>query len=152
PTATTYAVTDQGSLDTSVFGVLTMALNRPAGTNHQVSPFAIPTGPAANGADSGFLISGPMFLQQMLLGGAQTIFNNAPASSFEITNDNLTVQNTADMIFGKFMMDNKNKGSISTGNFPAELDQGTVSSALLSALSNIGVDAGSLGASVTAKG
>src|SRR5450759_326198 len=44
PTATSYAVTDEGSLSSSVFGVLTMALGHQNSGNHQVSPYAIPAG------------------------------------------------------------------------------------------------------------
>lgn len=150
PTATSYAVVDEGSLDTSIFGVLTMALNHVPGDNHQVSPYAIPT---AAGADAGFLISGPMFMQNMLLAGAQSIFNNAPASSFLLTNDGLTVQNTQDMVWGKFMMDNKSQGSVSVSNYPAELDNKTLSQSLQNALQNIGVNVfGNYGVEVTAQG
>jgi hypothetical protein len=38
PTATSYAVTDKGTLETSVFGVLTMVQKNDPSTNHQVSP------------------------------------------------------------------------------------------------------------------
>lgn len=131
PTATSYAVTDQGSLDTSIFGVLTMATNNPVVGSHQVSPFAIPAG-----ADAGFLISGPMFMKNMLLGGAQAVFNGAPADAFVITNDGLTIQNAQDMIWGKFMMDNKKQGSIAAANFAAELDAGTLSATLSNVLEN----------------
>lgn len=127
PTTTSYAVTDEGALDSSIFGVLTMATNNPVAGAHQVSPFAIPK---SLGADAGFLISGPMFMKNMLLGGARTIFNNAPAEAFIITNDGLTIQNSADMIWGKFMMDNKQQGSIGAGNYPAELDAGQISQEL----------------------
>ncbi|HET7460461.1 MAG TPA: TULIP family P47-like protein [Longimicrobium sp.] len=131
PTSTSYAVTDQGSLDTSIFGVLTMALDRPAGNNHQVSPFAIPSGKDANGADAGFLISGPDFLQFMMLAGAQVIFNNAPATSFNITNDGLTITNTADLVWGKFMMDDNKKGSVPNQGYTAELDAGILPAGLV---------------------
>lgn len=124
PTGTSYAVTDMGSMNTSIFGILTMAENGPIGTNHQVSQYAIPAGSDANGANAGFLIHGPDFVKYMLLPGAQTIFNNAPANSFEIINDHLTVQNTEDMIWGKFMMDNKKKGSIADDGYSSQFDQG----------------------------
>jgi len=136
PTATTYAVTDQGTLESSALGVMTMALNHQPSQNHQVSPFAIP-----KGASAGFLISGPMFIENMLLTGAQAIFNNAAASAFTISNDGRTVKNTSDMVWGKFMMDNKQKGSIVAGSHPGELDGGKVTSSLTQALRHIGVQA-----------
>lgn len=134
PTATSYAVTDAGTMESSVFGVLTTALNDPPSASHQVSPNAIPAG-----ADGGFLISGPMFLQQMMLPGAQLIFNNAPASSFTIDADGLEVRNTADMVWGKFMLDNKKQGSVSASPYGGQLDQATISDDLVTALQDIGV-------------
>jgi hypothetical protein len=137
PTSTSYAVTDQGSLDTSVFGVLTMVNNNPAGTNHQVSPYAIPGGSDAN---AGFLISGALFMKNMLLAGARSIFNDAPLSSFEIINDGLTVQNTEDLVWGKFMMDNQSQGSIQDSDYSGQLDGSTISSDLVSDLQqNLGI-------------
>lgn len=121
PTATSYAVTDQGTMETSVLGALTMALNHPPGTNHQVSPYAIPAG-----SNAGFLISGPMFMQQMLLTGAQLIFNNAPADAFMISADGLTIRNKADMVWGTFMLENKKVGAITPQGFPAAFDAGIV--------------------------
>lgn len=122
PTSTSYAVMDNGALSESIFGVLTMAENRPAGTNHQVSQNAIPTGAEANGADAGFLIRGPEFVKRMLLPGAQHIFNGAPADSFEIINDHLTVQNTKKVVWGKFMLDNHKKFTFAKHDYPAGLD------------------------------
>ena len=135
PSATSYAVTDQGTLDTSIFGVLTMVQGNPAGDNHQVSPYAIPTG-----ADAGFLISGPNFMKYMMLAGAQEIFNKAPATSFNITNDGLTVQNSARILFGKFHMDDNPTTSISDDGYSAQLDAGTLPQNLINALFNVGVD------------
>lgn len=126
PTATSYAVTDEGTLDNSVFGVLTMAMNRKKAANHQVSQYAIPPG-----SDAGYLISGPNFMQYMLLAGSQAIFNNAPADSFLIENDGLTVRNTQDLVWGKFMMDDKKKGSVPKGAYPGQLDQKRISDELL---------------------
>jgi hypothetical protein len=134
PTATSYAVTDQGTMDSSVFGVLTMALSDPPSANHQVSPYAIPSG-----ADGGFLISGPMFLQQMMLAGARLIFNNAPANSFTIDSDGLEVRNTADLVWGKFMLDNKKQGSIAASPYSGQLDNSQISDDLVMALQDIGV-------------
>lgn len=154
PTSTSYAVTDQGSMDTSIFGVLTMAGGTPAGNNHQVSPYTIPTGTDANGANAGFLISGPDFVKHMLLPGAQAIFDNADNSSFEIINDHLTVQNTAELVWGKFMMDNKKRGSVTDNDYSATLDQGTLPDGLRDELMNQ-LDIylpGDIGVEVTSKG
>jgi hypothetical protein len=134
PTSTSYAVTDEGTLDSSIFGVLTMALGRKSSNNHQVSPYAIP-----DGSDAGFLIAGPMFLQYMLLAGAQQIFNGASADSFLIENDGLTVSNTKDLVWGKFMMDEKKQGSVRDDGYSAQLDQKQLSQQLIDALSNTNV-------------
>ncbi|WP_221392717.1 TULIP family P47-like protein [Dyadobacter sp. NIV53] len=146
PTATSYAVTDQGSLDTSIFGVLTMNLNHPAASNHQVSPYAIPAG-----ADAGFLISAEMFLANMLLSGVCTIFNNADPSNFIIDNDSLGVTNNTDMIWGKFMLDDNKLGNID-GKYSTDLDAANLSTDLISALESlIDVDS-SYKIQVTSKG
>jgi Clostridium P-47 protein len=134
PTGTSYAVIDQGTLDTGVFGVLTMAGSHPAANNHQVSEFAIPPG-----SDAGFLISGPMFLRYMMLEGAKAQFNNAKDSDFLIDNDGLTIKNTRDLIWGKFMMDNKSRGSIGASNYPASLDAGQIPNDLMRHLQTISV-------------
>jgi hypothetical protein len=148
PTASSYAVTDEGTLESSVFGALTMAVNDPPSANHQVSPFAIPSN-----CDAGFLISGPMFMKNMLLAGAQLIFNNASASSFIITNDGLTVTNSADLVWGKFMMDNKKQGSVTNDGFSSQLDQKTLSSDLVDALEDeVGVYVQGYSVSVTTAG
>jgi hypothetical protein len=152
PTATTYAVTDQGTLESSVFGVLTMAQHNPASANHQVSPFAIPSGADAGGANAGFLIGGTNFVRYMMLPAAQVVFNDAPVSAFEIVNDGLTIQNVKDMVWGKFMMDDKKKGSVAA-SFAGELDAGTISANLRTALKHIHVTApSSYSAKVTTKG
>jgi Clostridium P-47 protein len=97
PTATSYAVTDQGTMESSVFAVLTMTEERPEGANHQVSPNAIPPE-----RDAAFLVSGERFMSQMMLAGARAVFDEAPASSFVITNDGLTVQSSEDLVLGTF--------------------------------------------------
>jgi hypothetical protein len=147
PTASSYAVTDQGTLDSSVFGALTMALDNDPSANHQVSPYAIPTG-----CDAGFLISGPNFMQHMLLAGAQEIFGGAPASSFTITNDGLTVTNTEDLVWGTFMMDNKQRGSVPNDGYSSQLDARNLSSELVNALASIAVPAQGYSVSVTTAG
>ena len=139
PTATSYAVVDQGSLESSIFGVLTMNQENIPGDNHEVSPYAIPTGTDANGADAGFLISGPDFVKYMMLGGAQLIFDGSQPTDFQITNDHLTVSNTKELVWGKFMMDNKKQGSVSNDNYTGDLDNGQMPGGLSMALQNIGV-------------
>ncbi len=116
PTALSYAVTDSGSIDTSVFGVLTMTNNNKAPANHQVSPNAIP----AN-CNSGFNISGTIFTQEMLLTGAALQFERPEwvtkstnkdadlhkwiSQNFAIANDGMSVQNSKQMKFGTFKDD-----------------------------------------------
>ena len=120
PTAVSYAVTDNGTLDTSVFGVLTMTAGRKPPANHQVSPDAIPAG-----SNSGFNIAGRLFTEKMLLYGAglqfqqpesvtklpeksperQKAFEAWVADSFKIANDDMSVTNVKDIIFGTFADD-----------------------------------------------
>lgn len=88
PTSTSYAVTDEGTMDSSVFAVLTMVQNRPKPLSHQVSPFAIP-----ENSSSGFLISGENYVQNMMLDGAILLFYGATASDFVIDDDGLSVTN-----------------------------------------------------------
>jgi len=127
PTGTSYAVTDNGTLANSVFGVLTMTQNHDAPASHEISPNAIPEGGDSN---AGFLISGTCFMKEMMLAGARTIFDNAPESSFTITNDGLTVTNNADMVWGKFKKDDSEIFSISS-SYSATLDAKTVSDDLI---------------------
>ena len=125
PAGTSYAVTDNGTMDSSVFGVLTATVGNTGQTSHQVSPYAIPQGDDAKGANAGFLISGPDFVKHMLLPAAQTTFNNASADNFEIINDHLTVQNLNELVWGKFMMDEKKQVSVPEGdNYVGDLDAG----------------------------
>jgi hypothetical protein len=147
PTATSYAVTDQGTMDSSIFGVLTMVQNNTPGQNHQVSPYAIPSG-----TDAGFLISGPNFMQYMMLGGAQTIFNNAPASSFVVSNDGLTITNKDKILFGKFHMDDSPKATIADNGYSGQLDNKQLPQGLINDLQNANIDVSSDGVTVTDKG
>lgn len=128
PTGTSYAVTDNGTLYNSVFGVLTMTQHNTAPSSHQVSPNAIPSG---NDANAGFLISGQSFMKNMMLAGAQTVFDNAPASAFDISNDGLTVTNNADMTWGRFKKDDKSIVSVSS-SYAAQLDAGTLPDKMVS--------------------
>lgn len=119
PTGTSYAVTDNGTLDNSVFGVLTMTQNHTSPTSHEVSPNAIPSG---DGVNAGFLISGTSFLKNMMLAGAQTVFDNAPLSAFDISNDGLTITNNADMTWGRFKKEDKSILSVSS-SYAAQLNK-----------------------------
>lgn len=123
PTSVSYAVTDKGTLDTSVFGVLTMTAGRPTPANHQVSPDAIPAG-----CNSGFNIAGPIFTTKMLLTGAalqfeqpasvtsqtvgsdarQAAFDSWVAANFIVANDGMSVTNKTEMVFGNFVDDGGN--------------------------------------------
>lgn len=133
PTGTGYAVVDEGSEDQSIFGVLNTALHHDIPANHQVSPNIIP-----DKADAGFAISGTDFVQQMMLASAQKIFNNAPKSAFKVM-DGLTITNTEEVVWGKFMMDEKKEGAIST-DYISTLDAGgPVPPNLQMAVGNAGV-------------
>lgn len=138
PTSTSYAVTDEGTLETSIFGVLTAVGDRLPGQNHQVSPFAIPSGQSANGADVGFLISGPMFMKNMMLAGARTIFGGVDESNFSIDNDYLSITNNKDLVWGRFKMDDKKLGSL-TGDCVPDLDNKTISESIRQQFFQMGV-------------
>jgi hypothetical protein len=75
----------------------------------------------------------------MMLGGAKVQFDNAADSDFLIDNDGLTIKNTSDLVWGKFMMDNKSQGSIGASNYPASLDAGQIPDDLMRDLQTIGV-------------
>lgn len=94
PTHVSYAVTDKGSLDTSVFGVLAMTSNASAPTSHQVSPDTIPAG-----NNGGFLLSQALFMNEMILPGVYMMFNGSTADNFIVNNDNSQVTNTVPLSF-----------------------------------------------------
>jgi hypothetical protein len=94
PTYVSYAVTDNGTMDSSVFGVLAMTQNRTAPTAHQVSPDAIPAG-----CNGGFLVTQELFLTQMVLPGTYLLFNNASSSDFQVYNQNTEVTNLTPLSF-----------------------------------------------------
>ncbi len=116
PTGTSYAVVDEGTSDQSIFGVLTMTGGAQALPNHQISPNAIPadgSGPNGTGADAsdaGFLISGPLFMEKIMLAGAMAIFDTTDPKVFEHptdangnVNDALLWRNVADLVWGPFI-------------------------------------------------
>ncbi|MPQ49269.1 TULIP family P47-like protein [Marinifilum sp. N1E240] len=119
PTGTSYAVTDNGTLDNSVFGVLTMTQGNTSPSSHQVSPNAIPN--KDDGTNAGFLISGTAFMKNMMLAGATTVFNNEPMTSFDITNDGLTVTNNKKLTWGRFKKDDSVKATVSS-KYASQLD------------------------------
>lgn len=128
PTDSSYAITDDGTLGNGVFGLLTMVNNNQDNDNHQVSPYAIP-----DSCDAGFLVSAEQFVSNVLLYGATTIFNGANASVFSISNDGMTISNSAPLIWGNFVVDNT---VIYTENvdYSSQLNAGTIPPAVSSAL------------------
>lgn len=161
PTSTSYAVTDNGTLDNSVLGVLTMTQNRTAASNHQVSNNAIPTGTGSNGANAGFLVNGTVFLRNMMLSGARAIFCDAQESDFTVTNDGLTIQNNAKLTWGRFKKDDSPIRSVSA-KFTGDLNAGNLTSDLQYAFGHwesmgeqsvfIGIDVSGYSIEVTQKG
>lgn len=133
PTATSYAVTDEQTMASSVMGVLTMIQNNTLGSNHQVSPNAIPTGDGANGADVGLLISGTNFLKNMMLGGAKTLFDDATDDDFTIFNDGLSIKNINELTYGYFKMEDDPDATTAAGGYPADLDNGRLPQGLIDA-------------------
>ncbi|WP_125721300.1 TULIP family P47-like protein [Flavobacterium ustbae] len=141
PTGTSYAVTDNGTLENSVFGVLTMTQGNTSPASHQVSPNAIPD---KDGANAGFLISGVAFMKNMMLSSAQVIFNNEAATSFDIANDGLTVTNNKKLTWGRFKKDDTVIATISSSNI-ADLDNNKLSDALVAELKGKWISTGQQG-------
>lgn len=133
PTATSYAVIDQQTMESSVMGVMTMVQNNAPGTNHQVSPNAIPSGSDANGADVGLLISGPNFMKNMMLGGAKHLFDDASDEDFSIFNDGLSIKNVNDLVYGYFKMEDDPDATTPDNGYSAQLDEGTLPQGLVDA-------------------
>ncbi|MGP5309958.1 TULIP family P47-like protein [Vreelandella alkaliphila] len=133
PTATSYAVVDEQTMESSVMGVLTMIQNNTPGSNHQVSPNAIPTGDDANGADTGLLISGPNFVKNMLLGGAKHLFDDATDDDFTIFNDGLSVKNVNKLTYGYFKMDDDPYATTADDGYSSQLDEGVLPEGLVNA-------------------
>ncbi|NDJ57514.1 TULIP family P47-like protein [Enterobacteriaceae bacterium 4M9] len=133
PTTTSYAVIDEQTMTSSVMGVLTMVQNNPPGTNHQVSPNAIPTGPDANGADVGMLISGQNFMKNMMLGGAKHLFDNANDEDFSIFNDGLSIKNVNKLTYGYFKMEDDPDASTADNGYSTDLDNSTLPQGLVNA-------------------
>lgn len=91
PTHTSYAVSDLGSEESSVFGVLSMTENRePTRLNHQVSANAIP-----DHARAGFLISRERFLTKMVLPSMPALFRGSSVDDFYVGDDGASVTNSA---------------------------------------------------------
>lgn len=115
PTSVSYAVTDMQTMESSVFGILTMLDDhvKPDGEPHQVSPYAIPSG-----CNSGFNISGPIYVQDMLMTGAaiqfeqpsevinaddyEAAFNKWVDETFTIADDGMSIRNKERVKFGTF--------------------------------------------------
>ena len=82
PSLTGYAYADGTKPENSLLGVLTTTQRRSIGDlSRQISPSAIPSG-----AQSGFLISAELFLEQSVLPGPPHAFKNASASDYQLTN------------------------------------------------------------------
>ncbi|RYF77877.1 MAG: hypothetical protein EOO39_02895 [Cytophagaceae bacterium] len=114
PTYVSYAVTDKGTLDTSVFGVLAMTRDLTQctmPTSHQVSADAIPAG-----CNGGFLVSQERFLNEMILPGTYLMFNGSGPDDFSVTNDNSEVTNTVPLTFDLTDDD----GNVYTANVSAQ--------------------------------
>lgn len=133
PTATSYAVVDEQTMESSVMGVLTMIQSNTPGSNHQVSPNAIPTGEDANGADTGLLISGPNFVKNMILAGAKNLFDEATDEDFTIFNDGLSVKNVNKLTYGYFKMDDDPSATTADDGYSSQLDEGVLPDGLVNA-------------------
>ena len=142
PTTTSYAVTDEQTLQSSIMGVLTMVQNNTPGANHQVSPNAIPTGEDAHGADAGMLISGKNFMKNMMLGGAKILFDDAPEDGFTIFNDGLSIKNNKKLTYGYFKMEDDPDATADDKGYSTELDKGNLPKGLVDAFKQYGSEGG----------
>lgn len=104
--------------------------------SHQVDPNAIP-----DGCDAAYIISGPMFVQNMLLAGAMAVLDITDPSYFTITNQGMTAQTTQDYFWGPFIIDDNSLFSV-TSTDTAELDKGTIPSSVVLDFSNKGLPLG----------
>ncbi len=131
PTATSYAVTDTNTLEKGIFGILMMTDGRPGLPNHQVSPDAIP-GPNdvdPNGCDAAFIISGPRFVQDMLLRAAKQIFNINADDSTYFSVDKTTgmiVTNAKDITWGPFINSDQPDKTLNS-SYSTKLDKADLS-------------------------
>jgi len=124
PTYTSYAVTDAGTLDDSIFAVLSMTEGRSAqGLSHEVSSFAIP-----DGARAGFMITQERFLEKMVLPGVAIMFKQASVTDFDITQDGTVITNNKDLDFHDWILDDGTVVSpvIDKGNFTITLFETTL--------------------------
>lgn len=122
PTDVAYAVqemdTSNPTVTNTMLGTLWMTQSRPAPVA-SLSPFAITVG-----ADAAVLVSGPRFVEQMLLAGAMQIFRGSTVSDFEITNDDLNVQNVKRLPWSVFEMPNGSTATVAVdpGQFTLAFD------------------------------
>lgn len=118
PTYVSYAVTDKGSLSSSVFGVLAMTRsNVTPPTSHQVSPDAIP-----EGCNGGFLLSQELFMNEIVLPGIYLMFPGSTPNDFVVNNDNSQVTNTVPLSFQLTDDDNNvYTANVNTQNFKITL-------------------------------
>jgi len=125
PTAFQYAVAspEDGSLDNSAFGLISMV------ENHPVQPFmqqAVDVRALLNlpsGANSSFVISETMVAQNMLLNGAIATIQGSTAADFGFSEDGLSVTNLTDLVWGHFQTDSGViSPNISKNNFVMRAD------------------------------
>lgn len=112
PTATLYAVVDQGNdangqnFARSIFAVLCMTEGRLSPGAHEVDPFAIPLGTEASPVNSAFLINPARIMGNMLLPGLPLLFRDNPLlSSFSVSPDGLSISNNEELQFADQQLD-----------------------------------------------
>ena len=114
PTHVSYASTDRGTIESSIFAVLCMTQHvEPTGLAHQVSVDAIP-----EGQDTAFLISRERFMSQMVLPGIGTLFSDPqesgqvwPDDYFEMSSNNTIIQNSRKVHIDEMDFSKKGDGS-----------------------------------------
>lgn len=123
PSTASYALYDSGTESSSVFGALNTldARTAPDGNPHMIPPMTIP-----EDCNSGFLLSGPMFVKQNLVNAAGMMFEQPSwvrdsddidrdfrkwtSDNFVIYNDGMTVKNSQKMKFATVIEDDGKDG------------------------------------------
>lgn len=129
PTSMSYAVADasDGSLDKSVFSMLTMTGNKPIGIKpHAVDPRILDGLP--EGANAALGLSGVNVLRHIFLPGAVAVIQGSKTEDYLIGDDGLWLENKADLTWGQFELDDGKivQPKIAAGKFRVGLEGDSV--------------------------
>lgn len=104
PTAFQYAVAspEDGSLDNSAFGLVTMVQGHPVQPFMQQAVDVRALTQLPKGANAAFVISETMVAQNMLLRGAISTIQGSTAADFGFSSDGVSVTNVNELVWGHF--------------------------------------------------